>query len=410
VELHNNPAGPSGTVDVRDLYALTLPLQNVRWRGDTVHFELPDVLPPGTFDGVRHRGQIRGIFRGVTDHADSIRGTFELSRRPPRSVPYRTEEIEFRNGDVPLDGTLMLPPGEGPHPALVLLHGSGPQTRNSYLRYFADQFARRGIAAFIYDKRNTRRRPDLPPHLRGSGSFGDHASDALAALRALKQRRDVDTTRIGLWGLSQGAWLAPLAALRAPRDVAFIVIVSGGGVTPAEQELYDDEAKLRGRGFSDAQVGDALRLLRLADDYVRSGTDADWTTLAAALDSARTQPWLGVIDRFPLTLPREAPAWAGLRTDLDYDPRPTLERLQMPILAILGEADELTPARETARRIEAALSRAGNRDYRILLIPGADHALQVRRPSRAPDWRRPVPGWVDEMAAWVEARVTPRSR
>jgi uncharacterized protein len=404
VELRRDSAGGSGTVDADDLYALGYPLQHVRVRGDTVHFELPDVLPPGTFDGVRDGGRIRGTFRGVTDAADSVRGAFELWRRPPKQVAYRAEELAFRNGDIPLDGTLMIPPGAGPHPVVVFLHGSGPQTRDSYIRYFADHFARNGVAAFIYDKRNTRRRPDLPPYLRGGGSFSDHASDALAAVRMLKQRPDIDRARIGLWGLSQGAWLAPLAASRSPGDIGFIVIVSGGGVTPADQELYDDEVKLRARGFSEAQIADALALLRLADAYVRSGSDADWSRFAQARDAARRQAWYPVLDRFPQILPREAPAWVGLRPDLDYDPRPALEQLHMPVLVILGEADELTPARETAQRIEAALSRAGNRQYRIMLVPGADHALQVQRTTRPPDWRRPVPGWVDEMTEWVVGR------
>lgn len=123
VELHRNSAGASGTVDADDLYALGYPLQNVRLRGDTVHFELPDLLPPGTFDGVRDRGRIRGNFRGVTDAADSVRGTVELWRRPPKQLPYRAEDVEFWNAEVTLDGTLMIPPGPGPHPVVVLLHG-----------------------------------------------------------------------------------------------------------------------------------------------------------------------------------------------------------------------------------------------------------------------------------------------
>ena len=404
VELRRDSAGGSGSVDAPDLYALDYPLQNVRLRGDTVHFELPDALPPGVFDGVRDGGRVRGTFRGVAA-ADSVRGTFELWRRPPKQIPYRTEDIEFKSDDVTLDGTLMVPRGPGPHPVVVFLHGSGPETRDSYIRYFADRFARHGVAAFIYDKRNTRRRSDLPPYLRGGGSFTDHASDAVAAVRMLERRSDVDRARIGLWGLSQGAWLAPLAASRASGAVGFIVIVSGGGVTPSEQELYDDEVKLRARGFSEAQIGDALALLRLADAYVRSRSDTAWTRFAHARDEARRQPWYPLLDRFPQILPREAPAWAGLRSDLDYDPRPVLEQLRVPVLVILGEADELTPARETARRIEAALTRAGNRDHRIVLVPGADHALQAPRRTGAPDWPRPVPGWVDEMTTWVVGRA-----
>jgi dienelactone hydrolase len=401
IVLRADSAGGSGTIDARDLYALDYPLQNVRLRGDSVHFELPDLLPPGAFDGLRYRGRIVGAFRGVTDAADSVRGSFELWRRPPKSTGYATEELEFRNGDVTLDGTLMLPPGPGPHPAVIFLHGSGPQTRDSYVRFFADHFARRGVAALIYDKRNTRRRPDLLPYLRGGGSFVDHAGDAVAAVRVLTARRDIDRARIGLWGLSQGAWLAPLAASRAAGDVAFVVMLSGGGVTPARQELYDDEVRLRARGFSDGQISDALILLRHADAYVRSGSDADWTRFAEARDAAQRQPWFRVLDRFPLVLPREAPAWAGLRADLDYDPRPALERLRVPVLVILGEADELTPTRETAEEIADALERARNQDHRIVIVPRADHALTVRGSASAPDWRRPAPGWIDEMTGWV---------
>lgn len=399
--LRQDSAGVRGTIDLPDQYANSYALKDAALNGPALTFSFPDVLPPAAFSGTFDRGRIYGTFASAAG-PDTARGTFELWRRPPESKPFRTEEVRFANGTVPLRGTLFIPNSAGPHPAVVFLHGSGPQTRESYIRYFADQFARQGIAALIYDKRNTGR-TDIPLWQQGGGSFGDLADDAAAAVRFLRGRTDtIDPRRIGVWGLSQGAWLAPLTAARVD-GLAFLVLLSGGGVTPARQELYDDEVKLRARGFSQEQISQAVSLLRLADVYVRSHTDADWEHVQRELTRARQEPWFRFLDRFPLILPRESPAWNG--TDLDYDPRPALERLRMPVLAILGERDALTPTTETARAIETALRAAGNTDYTISIIPRADHGLFVS--SGGDSWldERPAGGWMKDMIAWVAVRL-----
>jgi hypothetical protein len=287
----------------------------------------------------------------------------------------------------------------------VFLHGSGPQTRESYLRWFADYFARRGVASLVYDKRNTGR-SDIPPWEQGSGTFSELGDDAVAAARVLRARPEIDPSRVGFWGLSQGAWLAPMAARRARG--AFVVMISGGGVSPAEQELYDDEMKLSELGYSRAVIDSALDLLRDADRYVRTGADAEWTALQAHLSAVRTRPWFPMLDRFPLVLPREAGAWRGLRPDLDYDPRPTLASLDTPVLVILGERDPLTPAAETARRIDSTFRAADNRAVTLRLVSGADHGLWVPT-GRGVSWleQGPAPGWVDAMAEWI-GRTPPR--
>jgi hypothetical protein len=172
-------------------------------------------------------------------------------------------------------------------------------------------------------------------------------------------------------------------------------------VSPAEQELWDDEARLEKLGLSAAEIAEAIALLRQADDYRR--TQRGWDELQTALTAARERPWFPHLDKFPLVLPREAPAWGS--ADLDYDPRPTLERLAVPVLAILGREDESTPSEDTAARIRAALDRASTEDVTIEVLPDADHGLFRVRSAAAWDWPRPSPGWVDRMADWIVTRV-----
>jgi pimeloyl-ACP methyl ester carboxylesterase len=165
--------------------------------------------------------------------------------------------------------------------------------------------------------------------------------------------------------------------------------------------------KLRARGFSTAQIQRAMSLLRRDNANVRSQSDADWNRFRRELADARDEPWFSSLDRIPITLPRESPAWKD--TDLDYNPVPLLERLRLPVLMVLGEKDELTPADETARVTNVALRKAANPDYTIREIPGATHRLWVMR-TGGDSWleQRPATGWVDEMIAWVVARARRR--
>jgi pimeloyl-ACP methyl ester carboxylesterase len=401
--LQTDSSGYRGSVDLPDQYGQGYDVRNLRIDDNEVSFEFPDVLPPATFRGTLEGGRIHGTFT-TQSAAGPSSGTFELTRWAGEPIPYRTQDVGFSSGDVPLRGTLFVPNSPGPHPAVVLLHGSGPQTRESHIYYFADQFARNGIAALIYDKRNTGR-SDIPATQQGGGTLDNFADDAAAAVRYLRAFPSiVDARRIGLWGSSEGAWIAPMAAERI-EGIAFLVLVSGGGVSPARHALHEEEVRLRARGLSGPEFERAMSLVRLAHIYVRSQSDRDWNRFERELDRSRREPWFAAIDSFPIKLPRISPAWKD--PDLDYDPVPLLERLRLPVLVVLGAEDEVTPI--TARVTQAALRKAGNTDYLIRQIPGADHGLWVT-PRGDDSWlsQRPAAGWVDEMIAWVTARARQR--
>jgi len=363
------------------------PLSRVAWEPARVHFELATPDRTIVFDGKPDGEAIAGTLRGGT-----VSTALTLRRvGPVPAPPYLETDVSFRNGDVALPGSLLLPPGPGRHPAVVLIHGSSTPSRNDF-RFYGDLFARRGIAALIYDKRDAGGDP------RGSGRYSlrDLAGDALAAVELLKGREDIDPREIGLWGHSQGGWVAPIAAA-ASRDVAFVISFSGPGVSFAEVGRYADATRLRAHGATEAEIVEATAALARVDDFVRRGGEA--RELQTFLDDTWRRPWAAWT-----TVPRRVPTAEQIRDELrwrdnDLDPALFWEKITAPALVMFGELDDVVPVAASAERIAAALKRAGNGDATIRIFPKAGHTIQ------------PAPDFLDSMLDWTERRVKggPRS-
>lgn len=171
--------------------------------------------------------------------------------------------VRFRNGRVMIAGKLTIPAGVGPHPAVVLIHGSNDEDRD-FLDPWVGFFVSRGLAVLSYDKRGVResagdwKRAD----------FHDLAGDALSGVRFLKKQRGIDSNRIGLFGISQGGWIAPLVASRE-RSIAFVILHAGSALRVAENNLLFIEAELRGYGFPESEVEQAMAYYRLNDEVTR---------------------------------------------------------------------------------------------------------------------------------------------
>lgn len=309
------------------------------------------------------------------------------------TAAYRTEEVRYRNGDVPLAGLLMLPHAAGPVPAAVIIQGSGESDRtNPWARAIAEELVRGGTAVLLTDK-------------RGSGasggdwmtaSFGDLAADALAGVEALRARTDVDSARVGLAGLSQGGWIAPLAAARSGH-VAFVVDVSGAGVSYAEQSFHEMGNTARKAGLDEAGVREVLALNRAAGAYLVTG---HWAAYQRAREHALGTAARPVAEGFPASA--ASPAWTLLRTAYAYDPLPYWLVLQQPVLVVLGAADEQdnVPVAVSVQRLERGFASAGKTNARIVVIPGAGHSLMDAR------LREFAPGFTDALGAWMREHVT----
>jgi pimeloyl-ACP methyl ester carboxylesterase len=318
------------------------------------------------------------------------------AQRAPKESFYATEPVGFNNGDVHLAGTLLRPLTPGPHPAVVMLHGSGPATRET-LQPFADVFARNGIAVLLHDKRGT----GASTGNWTRATFDDLAGDALAAVEYLKTRHDINPRQIGLEGTSFGGWVAPLAASRS-KDVAFVIVESAPAVSPLEHERQRVRTQLRADGFEPEVIVRALNFMEQKFDVARTGQG--WDKLADAMKRSESEAWMAYVNP-PSSLESLQWNWKYL---LSYDPRPALEQLTCPVLVLYGQLDSIVSPNENKRRMEAALKRAGNHDATIKVFEKANHgffAAITGGRREGPSLKGLVPGYLQTRVDWLRQHL-----
>jgi pimeloyl-ACP methyl ester carboxylesterase len=186
----------------------------------------------------------------------------------------KREEVQFSNRDIHLAGTLIAPSTGGKYPAIVLVHGSGAETREHVLP-FARFLIRHGIAVLGYDKRGVGESTGD----WNTATFDDLAGDAVAAVEYLKTRRDIDASQIGLLGWSQAGWIMPLAAVRA-KSIAFLISISGAGVPGAETTIDQARNEMTANGTPPQTIDQIVGLLKLQYEFARTGKG--WDVYAAA--------------------------------------------------------------------------------------------------------------------------------
>ncbi|HEV3167434.1 MAG TPA: alpha/beta hydrolase [Isosphaeraceae bacterium] len=336
-------------------------------------------------------------------------GAVQAQAGDPSETRFQTKEVRFTNRNDTLAGVLVLPRTPGPHPAVAFVLGSGPADRSYYgmAPWLWAHFASHGIACLSWDKPGQ-------GHSTGdfnSQSFRDRADEALAAVRFLQTRAEIQADRVGLWGHSQGGAAAPLAASLS-RDVAFLIEVSGSQVGAWQQDIFRVEAELRADGFPEADIAEALKFTQMRMDLIRGkGPFEELERTHAAVEK---QPWFAYVGRCDRVL------FYGARRLVDFDPGPVWEQVRCPVLAIYGDRDTSLPAEKSLPIIKRGLARAGNRDVTIRVFPKADHGLVItetggpkeaktrskaRQNGSEPEF---APGYLNTMSDWLAERVGPK--
>ena len=311
-------------------------------------------------------------------------------QEPKAPFPYETSEVSFENrtAGITLAGTLTTPKGSGPFPCAVMVTGSGPQDRDEALLghkpflVIADHLTRHGIAVLRYDDRGV---------AKSTGKFDtatstDFGTDALAGVEFLKSRKEIDAKHIGIIGHSEGGLIAPMCAARS-KDVAFIVLLAGtgvsgaellpiqsklisiaGGTDPVQAEKDSSESalilKMVASGKPDAEVTEAIRAAVLRD--LRADPKMKDLTEEKLAESAN-----GIVLEQTKTL---FSPW--FRQFLALDPRDSLKKVTCPVLALNGEKDMQVPPKVNLPEIEKALKAGGNADFTITELPNLNHLFQ----------------------------------
>lgn len=283
----------------------------------------------------------------------------------PRIPAYQTKPIRFGEGGR-LAGTIYLPSGAatGSIPAVVMIHGSGPQDRNGYaslIGLLSQRLVRRGIAVLAFDKRGVGESDGD----WNSAGFRELAADAAQAMAVLRAMPGIDPGRVGLAGSSQAGWIAA-EAVRAKADPAFVMLIgaAGSALTVPEQNLYNTRVRMQCSGLPAADISLALRQ---QEAFFAARRDPAMTPQLAALTvKARARP--GLADwLFPDT-PGSGPTreWYDV-LDIGFDPLPVWKGYSGKAFFLFGGSDDSTPSTVAINRLK------GVKAAKVTFVPGMHH-------------------------------------
>src|SRR5262245_58432563 len=301
---------------------------------------------------------------------------------PKAPFPYQEREVTYANAadKTALAGTLTVPAGKGPHPAALLLPGSGPVDRDEAMlpghkpfMVIADYLTRRGIAVLRTDDRGVGKSGG--DYLKATGE--DLAGDALSGIAFLKRQPELDATRIGLIGHSQGGGVAAIAAAKS-KDVAFVVLLAAPALPASELSQLQIRARLKANGAAEEEVGKQLKLTQRLFEAARADAGDDimrpllQEMIKAAYPSGVSEKDLETITAQQLSRMRSA----NVRYFMFNDSREALRQIRVPLLALNGSLDQAITPEENLGEIGRLTREAKHPDATLLKLYGLNHLFQ----------------------------------
>jgi len=415
-----------GTLDIPLQGAKGLPLKDVVYDHPKISFLLETPQAAANFEGVVEGDRITGSFE-----QGGVRGSFTLNRstgkaaaeteKPKEPLPYDVEELTFQNGDIKFTGELLRPKKQGKHPAVIMITGSGPQNRYEELlgwKVFQDiggYFVRKGIAVLLYDDRG----------MGGSGgnvydaTTADFATDALAALKYLQSRSDINSEQIGLFGHSEGGIVVPLSASKSG-EVAFIICMSGTGHTGREISLAQNELIARADGTPEEKIKEGQEnaeklLASISKGESKENREAIFDEMAAEqFEALNEEQKKSITDREKFLQSQKEEMKELMESKwfsyfLSYDPLPALKKVKCPTLLLFGELDLQVPAEMSQKAMVQALKEGGNKDFEAKVFPKANHLFQEATTGSPSEYAKLpkefVPGFLDFITVWILKHV-----
>jgi pimeloyl-ACP methyl ester carboxylesterase len=406
-----------GSIDAIDQDVKGIPVEKVEFADGKLTLKMPamkseyvgKMQPDGdTIKGDLEQGAKYPLdFKRMDKPVELVR-----PQHPKKPYPYIEEDVTFdsKAKDVKLAATFTKPKGDGPFSAVALITGSGPQDRDESLTghkpflVIADYLTRRGIAVLRYDDRGIG---------KSTGKFStstskDFADDAAGAVTYLRSRKDVG--KIGLMGHSEGGMIAPMVAAENP-DVGFIILLAGPGTPCDELMIAQGQLIVKAMGGGEKALARQKEVQTKLFELVKKGADAEQLKNAIAemeknLSEEEKKEAAKTRATFDAQVGQLTGPW--FRFFLNYDPRPKLEKVKCPVLAINGENDLQVPPKENLKAIEKAVKAGGNKDVTIKEFPGLNHLFQPCKTGLPTEYGRIettfAPEALELIAEWIAKR------
>jgi fermentation-respiration switch protein FrsA (DUF1100 family) len=399
LKVFNNADGSLGAfLDSPDQGANNIPVSSITMTEDSLNFAIQTIGASYNGKIIKDSAIVKGTFKqgGMVLPFDlnKIEKLTVINRpqEPKKPYPYNDEEITFENktANITLAGSFTYPQSVGPFPAVVLITGSGPQDRDETLSgginhkpflILSDYLTRNGIAVLRYDDRGV---------AKSKGSFAtatteDFTTDAQAAVEYLKSRKEVDPKKIGVAGHSEGGLIAPIVAVNSS-DVRFIVLLAGPGLPGKDILLLQARLISKATGEKEENIDNSAKLSEKIYDVILSEPDN------AVTEKKIKSLYEEFINSLSVEKKKEAEAQKQMfeqsskqltspwfRFFLKFDPRPVLENVTVPVLALNGEKDLQVPPKENLTEIEKALNAGGNKNFKIIELQNLNHLFQTAK-------------------------------
>ena len=411
--------GYSSTMDSPDQGAKGIPVTTTSFESSILKLEMPKATIG--YEGTLNKDNvIVGKFSqgGQSFAMDMSRGIIEKKavirpQEPQKPYSYYTEDVTFENkkDKVVLAGTLSLPQQEGHFPAVILITGSGAQNRDEEVEVLghkpflvlADYLTKKGIAVLRFDDRGV---------AKSTGDFKtattmDFAHDVQAGVDYLKNRKEIDKSKIGLMGHSEGGVIAPIVAGNS-KDIDFIVLLAGTGIRGDKLMLLQKEKIERQMGVSENEIQKGQEIFKGAYEIVLASSATD-NNLKTKINSYFKLQFGDKMNEEQINAITNQITSPWMVTFLKFDPVSALEKVKCPVLAINGDKDLQVPADVNLGAINKAVANGGNRKVTTKVLPNLNHLFQECKTGLPTEYgiieQTFSPIALEEISKWILVQV-----
>jgi len=315
------------------------------------------------------------------------------------AVLHTIEKITFQSGQFHLVGELRLPKEGDKHPLVIMVHGDGPAYRTYFFK-LKEYFLRAGYATLMWDK---------PGYGQSKGELSknhlreERAKILVDAIDRMKTHPRIDAEHMGVWGISQAGYVIPMALLKT-NDISFMIMVGCPGENGIHQTAYLIRRQLQFEGVSEEEARQAeshfaqLFYAQTFDQYIEH---------AKPLYDNPVQREMGFVSALwnETNWKPHSPEDEGF-----FNPMDIIEKITIPVLAFFGEKDTQVDPIQGVSAYKKALTEAGNKNFRVELIPNADHniilsktgSLKERRSRSSKEWQNYAPEYLKIMEDWLK--------